>query len=327
MKKFIDENGIFEIEIPSTWKYSLLDKKVHTFQDFKPPTYDTFQISFTEIDGAEEKEKYFLATKDLPKTIISKVAYRSYPEIKNEEFTTKTWTTVFGNIIVLFSLTFSDSQQTQLDDRISLVQKIISGFKLIEKTRSEIELDWHRLDSFIQGVGATEYMIDNAVGHKCFIEVTCLFASQIDALLRIGIVLQEQINNKNSSIDKAWIYQSADDKKKSEKEVYNTAKELGILDARVHDDLYELYEERNRVVHRFIISEITAAEIEQIAFRYYLIKERINKIVYNIENKQIELNLGMTRKGKAPKGVDYHRLIRNKMGGLEYFEKKEQPTK
>ena len=77
------------------------------------------------------------------------------------------------------------------------------------------------------------------------------------------------------------------------------------------------------MVHRFIISEITASEIEQIALRYYLERERIKRLVYSIESKQIELNLGMTRKGSKFKEDDFHRLIKEKMGGLEYFDKKQ----
>lgn len=31
MKRFIDEKGTFEIKVPSTWKHSIMNGKVHTF--------------------------------------------------------------------------------------------------------------------------------------------------------------------------------------------------------------------------------------------------------------------------------------------------------
>jgi hypothetical protein len=135
-----------------------------------------------------------------------------------------------------------------------------------------------------------------------------------------------QINNKNSEFETVWIYQGENDKKKSEKDVYTSARKLAIIDDEIRDELYKLYEDRNRVVHRFVISEITAAEIEHIAFRYYIMRLKINKLVYDIENKQIKLNLGMTKRGKVPEEDDHKRLIKEKMGGLEYFADKQKRT-
>ena len=322
MRRFIDDKGIFEIKIPSTWKYSLLNERVHTFQDFKAWQMGTFQISFIHLNQ-ETKDGFFHKVRNLTKTLINQISYYSYPDITQDGFTTKTWTTITYDKIVLFSLTIAREHENDINEQISLVRNVISGFKLIEKQKSEFELAWYRLDSFIQGVAATEYMINNAVEHKCFIEMTILFASQIDAFLRIGIILQTQINDKSTAIAKEWIYQGMADKKKTEKDVYQASRALGIIDDNTFNVLHKLYEDRNRVVHRFIISEITASEIEQIALRYYLERERIKRLVYSIESKQIELNLGMTRKGSKFKEDDFHRLIKEKMGGLEYFDKKQ----
>jgi len=49
MKEFVESNGLFDLEIPLSWKYRLLKGKVHTFEnvdDFKAPV---FQISLSKI--------------------------------------------------------------------------------------------------------------------------------------------------------------------------------------------------------------------------------------------------------------------------------------
>ena len=35
MKRFIDEKGTFEIKVPTTWKHSIKNDKVHTFQEYE----------------------------------------------------------------------------------------------------------------------------------------------------------------------------------------------------------------------------------------------------------------------------------------------------
>jgi hypothetical protein len=113
-------------------------------------------------------------------------------------------------------------------------------------------------------------------------------------LLKKGENLAKMRLNKNDDIDEQWVYQGPNDKKKSEKDIYQKAKSLGIIDEVIYNKLFTLYEDRNRVVHRFIISEITLAEVEDIAFRYYQIMNEINRIIYEIEQEQIKRGVGMT---------------------------------
>lgn len=86
-----------------------------------------------------------------------------------------------------------------------------------------------------------------------------------------------------------------------------------------------MYEDRNRVIHRFIISEITLTEVEQIASRYLRILKTIAEIADNIEGEQIKLNVGMTisKPGDQP-GDKSHNLnfIMGKIGKLNFFDPK-----
>ena len=176
---------------------------------------------------------------------------------------------------------------------------------------------------FLQGVGATSLILSNAISNKAFIEATCILASQIDALLRIGIVLKSQINNSNRNIEIEWIYQGLTDKKKSEKDIYKKALDMGIIDQNIFDKLYVLYDDRNRVIHRFVISEITLAEVEEIAYKYYQKQQEINKFIYDLESEQIEKKVGMTTTGNGEKeSDDKFAFIRGKIGINEYFENK-----
>ena len=58
MRRFTDEKGTFEIIVPTTWKYSLNNKKVHTFQDYENWKSDTFQPSRIKIETPEIENNF-----------------------------------------------------------------------------------------------------------------------------------------------------------------------------------------------------------------------------------------------------------------------------
>ena len=326
MKRFIDDKGTFEIKVPTTWKYSLKQEKVHTFQEYEIWKPDAFQISITVPNNNDAILRFQGLKRIFPNTQINGQDFFSYPDIHGKGFVTKFWTSLIEGKIVLFTLTHTINQDFDLDkktinEKIEIVYKVISEFRLIEADKSEQHINSYRFDMFIRGFGATVYMVDKAVENQSFIEATCLLASQIDGLLRIGIVLQKQIDNNNSVIEKEWIYQGLADKKKSEKDIYKKAKELGILNDEILNELNVLYEDRNRVIHRFIISEITVAEVENISYKYYQMQKKINSIIYDIESKQIELGVGMTTVDNVP-DENHYDYIKGKIGKQNYFEDK-----
>lgn len=332
MTRFVDNQGIFEIEIPLTWKYSLVDDHVHTFGGFHRAQNDCFQFSIKKVKSQEEKKEFAHLFGFLPHRDINGIDYRSYPDDQHENglFITKTWTTIMGDDIILFSLTYYNepdeiANEPLNDEELGMVYNAIASFKLIDEKVRECTLNSYRFEMFLQGIGATNIILSRAIENKAFIEATCILANQIDSLLRIAIILQRQITNDNDKIELEWIYQGLNDKKKSEKDIYKKAKELNIINEEVFNELFKLYDDRNRVIHRFIISEITLVEVETISYRYYEVRERIKLIVDDIEFEQIRLNVGMTTIDEEDPGNKSHHLkfAMGKIGKLDYFDEKD----
>ncbi|MCW3070306.1 MAG: hypothetical protein JWO44_196 [Bacteroidetes bacterium] len=328
MKRFIDDNGTFEIKIPVTWKYSLINGKIHTFQEYEIWKFDSFQISIRKVKDEDEKNKFLAISKSLVATRIGDVDYFSYPDAIEKEFTTKIWTKLYDDKIVIFTLTHQNNPDKDLDnktieEKIAIALSSIAEFRLIDGAQSASVINSYRFDMFLQGVGASSLILSKAVENKAFIESTCLLANQIDALLRIGIILKNQIINNNREIETEWIYQGLLDKKKSEKDIYKKSLDLGIIDQAFFDELYKLYDDRNRVIHRFIISEITLAEVEDIAYKYYVKTEDLNTTIYNLEAEQIKLNVGMTTIDDGKTEINHLDYIKGKIGKLNYFDNKE----
>ncbi len=323
MKHFIDNNAQFEITIPATWKYSLRNERIHTFQEYEKWKFDAFQISLR--DNSSE-----FNLNSITKFKSEKIGnYKCYciPDEIDLDFTTKSWVSVIDGKIVFFTLTYpmKPVDETPLNKKIEIAKHAISEFKIINENDKANKLNSYRFEMFMQGVGATATILNNAIENKAFIEATCILSNQIDSLLRIGIVLKKQLINKNSEIETEWIYQGKNDKKKTEKNIYTKAKEIEIIDEKIYKELYNIYEERNRVIHQFVISEITLAEVEGIAYNYHLLKEKINKIIYNIESEQIKLNIGMTTTNSGSETWNEKKameFIKGKIGKQDYFDKK-----
>jgi hypothetical protein len=111
------------------------------------------------------------------------------------------------------------------------------------------------------------------------------------------------------------------------------ALEKFIIDQEVFDQLELLYKERNKVVHRYVITDIRTQEVLQIAYKYYLLEEKISLLVNELEHKQFELQIGINATDTVPGSVvddDFREKIklavRDKHGAVRWKTKdSEQP--
>jgi hypothetical protein len=162
--------------------------------------------------------------------------------------------------------------------------------------------EWDKLDKFLGGVAAARELFQRAGEHGFFIEGVCLASNLIDAQLRIGIILKHQIETKSKEILVNFLQQSG--KTYTERAIYDIAKEKNVIDQLFFEKLNTLYEDRNRVIHRYIITDITTDQVLKIAIRYEELFKRVRERIFEIEEEQINLGVGMTVKGPAFKGPD-----------------------
>jgi hypothetical protein len=158
------------------------------------------------------------------------------------------------------------------------------------------ELD--NLDNFMKGLAAASQLLYLARNKGCFIECVCLSATIIDASLRIGIILKHQLDNRTDSILDELLFQSEDDKIISERKVYKKALINGVIDQLIFDKLEKLYKQRNKVIHRYVISEITTDKVLNVAKDYKYLMDLIKKKLDELEMRQIKEGIGMTKIGR-----------------------------
>ena len=82
-----------------------------------------------------------------------------------------------------------------------------------------------KLSNFMNGFTASVQLSQRAGEDGFFIEYTCLIASIIDGLLRIGLILNYQLENRTDDVLDSLLYQSDEDKIISERHIYKMALE------------------------------------------------------------------------------------------------------
>jgi hypothetical protein len=245
-----------------------------------------------------------------------------FNKLVNKKRLVTSWATVVGDALIIFSIGYKKERDKEIvAGKVDLGRRIIESFLLYTDDERDKRVTSFRFEMFLQGVGAAGHLFQRSMKNHAFIEAICLIANLIDSLLRLAIVYKIQLNKGNDLIEREWIYQGTDDKKKSEKDIYKKSLELGVLSKELFDELYELYDDRNRVVHRFIISEIRLTEVEEITFDYVRIMRQCSQIISDLETEQLQRGVGMVTEDEEEKGNKSPHLnfITGKIGNLDYL--------
>lgn len=89
LKRFIDEQATFEIQVPFTWKYLFIEGKIHTFQEYEIWKSDAFQLSINRFNDAEHKVSFVSQTQRLMPVEMGGVKFYAYPDQVDKGFTVK----------------------------------------------------------------------------------------------------------------------------------------------------------------------------------------------------------------------------------------------
>ena len=159
----------------------------------------------------------------------------------------------------------------------------------------------NKYDRFFDALAASHDLLNSAIESTSFIEIIAIVANQIDAYLRLTIVLANQINTRTDDIDVRYFFQAENEWGIKESKIYEIANNLGIIDNQTSDELASLYKNRNKVIHRYIISNIKTRDFLEIALRYLEISEKIRLISKEFEQKQFNQDYGIY-------GKKFHRI-------------------
>lgn len=125
-----------------------------------------------------------------------------------------------------------------------------------------------------------------------------LYVSLIDGLLRIAIILDKQLAGDPVTVSE-YIVQVPGGSKFTERAIWQEAHRRGLIDETLRDEVVDLYDYRNAIVHRFFLTEIRYADLAPQLDRYEHVYDQCLAIVAELEDRQVREGKGMTVAGPA----------------------------
>lgn len=307
MKIFIDPQETFVIKIPDEWYFTTdhhdgdINKQPYGFEPYEKRNL-AFNVSYRP-NLPERKFKI----EDQPKGKTE----LNFIELERDSM--KMWATnIEGNGVVLITCI--------CDKKIGSRQKSIEFEKASEAVKTLLVFDEQskqdlipilRWDRFLLSYAASIDLANRAYENGSFIELVVLLASGIDSVLRQSLILDRQLRNKSEEIDVSLIFQAENDPPIMEKKVYKLALKENLIDQDTHDDLVTLYNLRNKVIHRYIISDLRTDDIIQLVWSYTQMNEKLGNKLIELEQKQFNEQIGIYKGEEAPGSDTSEEMIAN----------------
>lgn len=190
----------------------------------------------------------------------------------------------------------------------TILDENINNFLEFKSIESKNVLQQRPLDNFMQawismellfGFSLEKYKKEN----YGFLEGLILLVSLIDTILRYSILLTRINKRKTKKIDQDFVelFLQKDEKYLSERDIFKIAqKEVSFRGFYPKKDFFrrvnELYNYRNKAVHRYAITNFQYIEIKKIINEYKDLKDVLYKLVVKLEYRQVELGVGFLKK-------------------------------
>ena len=292
MKNFIAPDAKLIMHLPLDWEFINArtwaeSKSPYQFCSYDDPVW-VLTISCTPVSEAIDQKHFgkVLENQVANKTDIVFLE-KKLLEWKHEFIL---WIAKVENHIFTISYNYENQKKNKevISKELDSIEEILKSIMFIWLENRDYFIASERYKKFLVSL-ATAKDLENRAGESgSFIELVAILANQVDALLRIAIMLTNQINNKNNEIDISLIYQSWDWEQISERWIYKKSHKLWILDWNLCDRLQKLYDERNKVIHRYIITDLRTEDVLRIAIKYHEIRNLIEQKISEIELLQYQ---------------------------------------
>lgn len=300
MKYFTEPQGRFVIKVPTEWQYKNVffgyeEKSPFSFELYENPV-GAFQISCYS-----EKEK------PINKNVkIQKANHRNLDFIKarmdDDEFNMHLWYATVEDHMFMAKYIYDPNKENDPEIKVELkkVEECLATLEFLSEDNRILAISFDKYEKFMASLAASFDLKSKAIENKSLIEFVIITANQIDAYLRLSLVMIKQLDDKTNDIAIQLLYQGETDPPMMERKIYKEAKDHKIISEDVFNGLESLYKSRNKVVHRYVISEFKTRDLYQIAYEYEIICEEVRLVMRDIENRQFSERIGIYGDGQDP---------------------------
>ena len=211
----------------------------------------------------------------------------------------------------------------RIAEQLKIVNQILNSVVIVPPNDRKLAADLDKFDRFTGSLAASHDLLYSAIDSESFVEIIAIAANQIDAYLRLSLVIAKQLNEQTNNIETRYLFQADGERGIMERKVFDDAVEFDVIDQETFDNLSELYDLRNRVIHRYIISNIRTRDLVDIASRYLNALEKTRLILRDFEQRQADKLFGVYGKkfGKTSATEDSVRRLHASANDKHLIEK------
>jgi hypothetical protein len=297
MKHWTEPNGIFLLRIPIEWQYRNLaishgrEESPYSFEPYDE-AIGCFQISCYPLAELAPNLK-----QGASKTKLKDNWKHSRMDTQDFDvhifFGAKDDQALIGKYI--YSRTLRND--ARVAKQLKIVREVLSSILVVSPDDRKLAANLNKYDRFLASMAASYDLLYSAIESESYVETIVLSANQIDAFLRLSIVLAKQLQAESDDIDVKYLFQGEGEKGLLERVVFDHALSLGVIDQPTHDELSDLYDFRNRIVHRYIISSLKTRDMIPVVAKYLEISERIRLVLRGFEEQQVGKDFGIYGRG------------------------------
>ncbi len=303
MKHWTEPNGIFIVNIPIEWQYKNVvvqngaEKSPFSFVPYENENeLGCFQLSCYPLSEKGINHHFPIQKSD------SKIEWIE-SRLDDKEFDVLIFHAQVDDQLCLAKYIYSAEKR---NDKMTLEQigkahKALKTFRVISQNDRKLAANLNKYDNFIGSLAASYDLLNHAIENDSYIELIVILSNQTDAFLRMSIILKKQLLNRTNDIEVKYLFQDENEKGIMERNIYSNSFELGIISEDIFKELNNLYNLRNRVIHRYIISNIKTREIDKIAYDFAVANEKIRLILKQYEEMQFGKGYGIYGRGFSKK--------------------------
>lgn len=237
MKFFTHPEGIFEIQIPLEWYYK---NEVAGYENISPFSFELYdnKCGCFQLSVYHKSEKPINSNFENQNYNTNNLKFIEN-ELPDKDFKIYLWATVVQDYFFMAKYVCQPTKtnKNQINNEIEKVNLVLSSLMCLSEDRRELAIGFDRFDKFNSSLGASFDLKTIALENKCFIQFIVVLANQIDAYLRICIVLKYQLLENSHNFKIEYLHQKDSDKPLMEKKIYDKAKEMNIINEKQHDEL------------------------------------------------------------------------------------------
>ena len=242
LKHWTEPNGIFIVKIPTKCQYR--NPIVENVEEKSPYSFEAYENS----PGCYQLSCYPLSEKGINPTFPvqesnSKIDWLE-SRMDDKEFDMFLWHAQVDDQLCMAKCIYSreDRKRSKIKKLLKSVRKSLESLRVIPVDDRPHAIALNKYDNFIFSLASSYDLREKAFESNSHIEIIAIVSNQIDAFLRISIVLKKQLKSKTKEIEDKYLFQEESERGISERNIYKESFALGIIDEELFNRLNELYD-------------------------------------------------------------------------------------